>query len=355
MTAEQLAKLAEALIGVAAAGGDASAVAAQAARAGSCRVWLDSSDDPPSGGAFVALPPGAPAKWLCAAANGRSAFDATSFEPALRVAAATIAVTGGAAQPRGGREAFWQRAIAGEFADQKALGDAAAAAGVPLAPTYLAIALHSENVGDDSGDDLRTLVRQSFGSGGDVVVVQRANGVLALVPVRREVDGSNARTAAALLPRRAEKHRPGWKIGGGTGTIEVPHRLPRAIASAETAMAIGRRAPSANAVAQYERLGALRLLYEGADVSALQRFAHEVLQPLRAHDRKNQTELERTLRIFFENGQNVKLAAAALNVHRHTVMYRLRQIGEIGPHSLERPDDELTLRMALAIDALHST
>jgi sugar diacid utilization regulator len=355
VTPQQLAELAEGLIRKAAAGGDAASVAAELARAGKCRVWLESSAAPPPDGVAVALPPGAPAKWLCAAANGRAVFEPKAFEPALRVAAAAIGLAAGAAPQRTNRDAFWQRAAAGEFADAEAASDAAATAGVSLAPAYVAIALYCETGETGGADAMRTLLRQAYGSGDDVAVLRRPQCVLAFVPVRREVDASNARTAAALLPRRAEKQRAGWKIGGGAGTVESPHLLAAAVASAETAMAVGRRAFGPNVVALYEGLGALRLLHEGADAGALQRFAREALQPVRAHDRKHQTELERTLRVFFETGQNVKLAAAALNVHRHTVMYRLRQIGEIGPYSLERPYDELTLRMAVAIDALHST
>jgi purine catabolism regulator len=75
---------------------------------------------------------------------------------------------------------------------------------------------------------------------------------------------------------------------------------------------------------------------------------------LRAYDEKHQTELERTLRLYFATGQNVKTAAADLNVHRHTVFYRLRQIAEISGRSLESAHDQLTLRLAIAIDALHT-
>jgi DNA-binding PucR family transcriptional regulator len=42
-----------------------------------------------------------------------------------------------------------------------------------------------------------------------------------------------------------------------------------------------------------------------------------------------------------------------LNVHRHTVFYRLRQIAEICARSLDAPHDQLTLRLAVAIDELH--
>jgi PucR family transcriptional regulator, purine catabolism regulatory protein len=107
-------------------------------------------------------------------------------------------------------------------------------------------------------------------------------------------------------------------------------------------------------VAAYEDLGAYPLLYHGGSASDLQALAHTVLAPLRDYDEKHQTELERTLALYFSTGQNVKTTAGELNVHRHTVFYRLRQISEISGRTLENPHDQLTLRLAIAIDALHT-
>ena len=107
-------------------------------------------------------------------------------------------------------------------------------------------------------------------------------------------------------------------------------------------------------VAAYDDLGAYPLIYHGASAHELQRFARDVLAPLRSYDEKHQTELARTLALYFQTGQNVKTTSAELSVHRHTVFYRLRQIGEITGRSLESPHDQLTLRLAIAIDALHT-
>ncbi len=79
-----------------------------------------------------------------------------------------------------------------------------------------------------------------------------------------------------------------------------------------------------------------------------------MLAPLRAYDAKHQTELERTLKLYFDVGQNVKTASERLNVHRHTVFYRLRQIADISSRSLDSAGDQLTFRLAIAVDELHA-
>jgi len=118
-------------------------------------------------------------------------------------------------------------------------------------------------------------------------------------------------------------------------------------------MFIARRLFGSSRVISYDELGAYPLLLRGGSSREdLRGFAQRVLQPLRAYDEKHQSELLRTLSLYFSVGQNVKTAAAELSVHRHTVVYRLRQIAEISSLALDNAHDQLTLRTALAIDAL---
>ena len=257
------------------------------------------------------------------------------------------------------RATFWERLVGRTYHDANAARDAAAASGIALAPAYLAVALEPEPGDDGTPGDyagLRATAGGAFRSGdADLGFLERGTTLVVFVPAAREIDASNARTAAILLPKSIAKRKPGDRLAGGVGTVEAPLALYASAAAAEAALAIGRHLFGPARVVAYDELGAYPLLYEGADVLRLQGFARRVLAPLRAYDEKHQTELERTLRLFFAVGQNVKTAAAQLNVHRHTVFYRLRQIGEIAGCSLESPHDQLTLRLAVAIDALHSS
>jgi DNA-binding PucR family transcriptional regulator len=172
------------------------------------------------------------------------------------------------------------------------------------------------------------------------------------VPASREVDASNTRTAAAMLQRNLQKKELEVRISGGVGTRTSVFELHHSLAQAEAALAIARRLYGPGRVGIYEELGAYPLLLSGGGADAMRDFAGRILAPLRTYDEKHATELERTLRLYFSVGENVKTAAAELNVHRHTVFYRLRQIGEICGCKLDDPGDQLTLRMAIAIDAL---
>ena len=143
------------------------------------------------------------------------------------------------------------------------------------------------------------------------------------------------------------------KVVGGVGRHAEMLHVAQSVDEAREAMTIARRMFGGGRVMPYDDLGVYPLLHRtGATREDWRAFATRVIDPLRAYDDKHQTELVRTLKLFFDVGQNIKEAAAKLNVHRHTVFYRLRQIGEIGRLDLDSPHDQLTVRAALAVDAL---
>lgn len=292
-------------------------------------------------------------KEIAAFVEGLAAAVAEGEPEALRFAAAMAAErsrNGVAASRRG----FWERLAAHGYADEASIREAGVAAGVRLASAYLAISLEPD---DDACDlaGLRRLALDVFAtSEADIGALENTTALELLVPVAREVDASNARIAATLLPKTIAKRKLTMRITGGVGGTGTPLEAWSHLMRARVALAIGRRIFGSGHVHVYEELGAYTLLHEGASVERLRLFAQSVLAPLREYDEKHQTELERTLRLYFGLGQNVKTAAAQLNVHRHTVFYRLRQIAEISRCDLATPHDQLTLRLALAIDALHA-
>lgn len=252
---------------------------------------------------------------------------------------------------------FWERLLAGDYRDFADARDAASASSITLAQRYVAISLEAAVAPDDDAAAaiaaLRAAAARAFHEGhGGAAILERGAELLILAPAQRDVDAGNARTAAELLPRTVAKTAPQTRFCGGIGLPAPAAEVRASAAQAQTARTIGTRAYGIGRTIAYEDVAAYVLLLEGADSARLAAFASDVLEPLRAYDEKHQTELERTLRLYFGIGQNVKTAAAELHVHRQTVFYRLRQIGDICSRSLDDAHDQLTLRMALAIDAL---
>ena len=388
MTPGAIVEFAEELARIAAAGGGCNALAASLAQATGAGVLVEDSDwrhiaaagsgTIPASARDLFEPGGEPARLPRPHRNGRagitisilagtahlgwltlfSAPEDSHIEALLRLAASSMAVelareqTGG----RGRRRSFWERLAGGAYADTHAVRDDALTRGVSVAPQYVVVALEGESTDEAGGTaTLRNLAAEAFhASDAEMGILERGTRLLLLVPAAREVDVENAQTAATLLPKTAAKRKIALKFSGGVSPAVSMLEVPRGIAAAETALAITRRVYGDARVAAYVDLGVYPFLFEGADVTALQSFASSVLAPLRDYDEKHQTDLERTLRLYFSVGENVKTASEQLNVHRHTVFYRLRQIGEITGRSLENAHDQLTLRLAIAIDALHT-
>lgn len=285
--------------------------------------------------------------------------DLDALEHFVRLAAGVMGVE--LAREQGGqparRRAFWERLATQAYVDASAARDDAAARGVTLATHYVAIALEPEvsDVQTAAADQaaLREAAAQAFrSSDADAGLWERGATLFFFVPAAREIDSANARTAATLLGKSLAKKHPHLRVGGGVGTRVPFFEVHASIAQAGAALTISRRLYGAGRIGIHDELGAYPLLLAGADACALREFAARTLAPLRAYDDKHQTELEKTLRLYFAVGENVKTASEQLNVHRHTVFYRLRQIGEICACKLDDPHDQLTLRMAMAIDAL---
>ena len=371
MTPQALVEFTEALARIAASGGGPKALAAHLAQSVGGGVLLEDAHWRHLAAAGAGRIPASARATVEADAPGRTArvtaganhlgwlsvfgVDGGEADLLLRLTAAAIGVelARDAASQRGRKEDFWDALLSETFGDSAAARDDAASHGIAPAASYLAVALEAEAA--DPGE-LQSLVAGCFrGADGELGVAQRGVVLLVFVPATRAVDASNAKTAASLLPKTIARRNPSLRISGGVGTVEPLLGVSRSAAAAQTALAIGRRVYGTGHVASYDELGAYPLLYEGAAVERLRAFATETLAMLRRYDEKHQTELERTLKLYFRLGQNVKTAAAALNVHRHTVFYRLRQIGEITARSLESPHDQLTLRLAVAIDELHNS
>jgi DNA-binding PucR family transcriptional regulator len=379
MTAEEIVVFAEGLSRVAASGGGAKALAAYLAErtqtgvlvedaewkrvtgAGSTQLPASSRD----ASATQTLPISAGSTTLgylsIFAPNSKAPAHPEHVATLLRLTAAAIAVElarehdGG----RGRRRTFWERLVARAYHDPIAARDDAAARGITCASQYVAVVLEPD-VTDEANAaaqvaELRAMATEAFRAGdADLGVLERAALLVLLVPATREVDAENVRTAATLLPKTLAKRKSTVRITGGVGSVEGLLSAARSVEHAEAALTISRTIYGPGHVSVYDDLGAYPLLLHGASADVLRAFSQRVLAPLRAYDEKHQTELERTLRLYFSTGQNVKTAAADLNVHRHTVFYRLRQIADISGRSLESAHDQLTLRLAIAIDALHT-
>ncbi|MGC8485044.1 MAG: PucR family transcriptional regulator [Candidatus Baltobacteraceae bacterium] len=277
-----------------------------------------------------------------------------SDEDSLRLAATLLALDLTRERSAPTHRDLWDEALAGRITDAASVKALAAEQHLEIAAAYLVVALAFEET--SIGPELTELGAIACAALGERAIVQRErNGaLLLLVPAIDEPAAGKIRVAATLLPKSIARRNPTYRIVGGIGGTQPVHALERASREALAALEIARRLGRRDSVLPYERLGALPLLLESAATPEWRDFARTFLEPIRDYDAKHQTELERTMSIYFESGENVKTAAERLHVHRHTVFYRLRQIAELTGLSLESSFDQLNLRLAVTIDAFDS-
>jgi DNA-binding PucR family transcriptional regulator len=82
-----------------------------------------------------------------------------------------------------------------------------------------------------------------------------------------------------------------------------------------------------------------------------ERFVANSLGPLLSPRTRNREQLLETLEAYLARG-SVKDAAAALNLHRHTVLYRLDKLRELLGPDLDTPASRLRLQLALDLRKL---
>ena len=132
----------------------------------------------------------------------------------------------------------------------------------------------------------------------------------------------------------------GGYFGGDDGLV-------RSWQSARATLQAGRRHRPQAAIHCYDEL-TLPVLLAGLGEGWR---ADELRRPLRRlarHDRDGQ--LRRTLAAWFAHDMKVAPSAGALHVHRNTLEYRLRRIGEITALDLSRLNDCLLLFIGLELD-----
>lgn len=110
-----------------------------------------------------------------------------------------------------------------------------------------------------------------------------------------------------------------------------------------------------NAVFSYQELGIYQFLEELHTIRNEEYYRNTSIEKLREYDKKNNSNLLETLRIFLESDSNVRDAANKIHVHVNTLNYRLKRITEIAGIDLKDPNQKITLYLDLKMEALQDS
>ncbi len=109
------------------------------------------------------------------------------------------------------------------------------------------------------------------------------------------------------------------------------------------------RVGNKNKSIHYDDLGIYRVLCSDEMEDELTQFYKETLAPLVEYDREKDSELVKTLQMYFQYGGNLKKISKEMFTHYNTIIYRIQRIKEITGKNLEDSNDSLSLQVALKI------
>ena len=178
---------------------------------------------------------------------------------------------------------------------------------------------------------------------GELVAVQSLAGVQAPA-------GSVTERALETAADRLARLLPGWQATYAV-QLQVGELAEVAAAYEEARLALGLRAElgGGERVFNVSSLGAFRLIMRAASSADALELCQRVLRPVLEQDRSHGFRLLSTFRSYLEQGMSLKATAERLGVHPHTVEYRLSRFQQICGLDLRRPEDRLTLELALRV------
>lgn len=160
-----------------------------------------------------------------------------------------------------------------------------------------------------------------------------------------------AKKAVMIFQERFANSYPDISVSAGLGRFYEGgvEGLPKESAEAEKAVMMGLRLFGPGQLTYFGDLGVYRLLLTIGNTRELREFYQEVLGRLLEHDARNGGELMRTLEAYFRYQGSPSEMARKIEVHRNTLLYRLRRIQDITGFDLEDSETALALHLALRI------
>jgi purine catabolism regulator len=257
-------------------------------------------------------------------------------------AAAAALQRDNAARPRGSHRAEAIEALL-TATTTSAADRRTAALGLGLDPDGLfLVAVHA----DASGAD----ITRALSSLGEVHPTAPRNGRhMALVAAASGAGAQSFDSRISAVKRRWQADHAGDCAtlafsGPARGITRLPHaaREAQCVAALQARGSVLRNAVSFDSV---DDVGALPLLYQLHDSTELRTFIADVLGALIQRDRRG--SLRATLKAYLDAGGSHVDASSRLGIHRNTLAYRLRRIGELVGKDVTEPASWTTLHLAL--------
>jgi sugar diacid utilization regulator len=191
---------------------------------------------------------------------------------------------------------------------------------------------------------LQAVAAAHIASGG--LVVEKDGSVVVLYNLTSTTVQQWSRELLALLERSCPGANPLVVVGP---VCQGLSRLGPVYTEVTRSIALLLRTGAKPSLFSTEALGVYRLLLQSTDTRELLNFAERTLAPLELYDTAHGAQLVPTIRCFLECNRRIGVAAEQLNVHPHSVKYRLQRARELTGFGDEHADQWLQFELALKI------
>jgi sugar diacid utilization regulator len=251
------------------------------------------------------------------------------------------------------RTRLFHALISDTFDSELAIQKQALAVNLPIAAGYVAVVAKLLSGGGerDSGEALSELVPQLDLPVRALAHVTDPTTLVVLWPAESEAAAASARDLVAHVQEAADVR---WgprrtRVRAGLGSFHPGLRgISRSYLEAQQAIEVGRKLRPEAAVHHHDEIAPFLVLAQNPLTA--ERYVEMVLGPLLTGERGRHLLLD-TLEAYVTRA-SLKEAAAALHLHRHTVLYRLDKIRELLGHDLDSPTARFRLQLALDLRRL---
>jgi purine catabolism regulator len=244
--------------------------------------------------------------------------------------------------------------LAGTFPSEEAAHLRARALGHDLTMPHIVSCFALDSAAESTGARSRALwwvdpARRDILRTYPTALVRDADAVLTvLLPIRRGDPAERAVERVEELRQTVAESVAATTLSAGVGRpCGGPSEFARGHREAQQALMGAQLLFGGDQTASFDQLGVDRLLLELRTSSALREFVSDMLSNLETHDRRQRSELTRTVETFLAcNGNHVR-TAQELHLHRNSLLYRLERAQSVLGQDLDQTEVRLALQLAL--------
>lgn len=250
------------------------------------------------------------------------------------------------------RTRLFHALVSDTFDSELALQKQALSVNVPIATGYVAAVLKLVNDrGEPPADALPDLPSRLELPPRALAEATDPSTLVVLWPADSDAAADAAREVAVQAQEAVDvRYGEGYgRIRAGIGAFHPGLRgISRSYLEAQQALEVGRKLRPEAMVHHHDEVAPFLVLAQNPLTA--ERYVETVLGPLLADERGRDVLLE-TLDAYLTRG-SVKEAAAALHLHRHTVLYRLDKVRDLVGRDLDSPAARFRLQLALDLRRL---